>query len=307
MNTYNVYLPLIYKGNVLKMLGTQIEGTLKSQYIAPKAWVHRAIRWFEVEPSEGNIIWTPRMATDWNFLHNRNMMWGTRGCAEYARKIPEYSNSPPKKKYYANFATMCNKLIADYHVTHIEIWNEPDTDPAYMPPEHRDYYGGWGLFDDPIQGGLNYGNFLKVVYPLIKQAHPKTTVVAGALAMSEHTDPFIQGFTSIGNYFDAISYHAYCHWGAGYEALKINKQRIRKYSNKPLYCTETSLLKHDGITNPQFEQDQANYWVYVIKLGFDIKLDGLFWYSMDSQWLCSNMVDGSRRKPVWYNYHATLS
>jgi len=307
MKIYKAFLPLIYKSNVPSILGTQVEGNLVPAYIAPKAWVHRAIRWFEVETTQGTITWTPRMNSDWDFLYNRKMMWGTRGCAEYARKIPEYVNSPPKKKYYNNFAMMCNKLIKDFHITHIEIWNEPDTDPRYMPADHRPYYGGWGLFDDEIQGGLNYGGFLKIVYPLIKQAHPKTTVVAGALAMSEHTEKFIQGFTSVGKYYDAISYHSYPHWQQTYQLIHTNSQTIRKYSDAPLYCTETSLLKYDSITNPQFEQAQAEYWSYVIGLAYEIGLEGMFWYSTDSEWMCTNMVSGTRKKPVWHRYNTTLS
>jgi len=303
---FKTFLPVILKPKKQpKVLGTQIEGKIVPEQVAPRAWIHKAIKWFECELSEGNIVWTQKLLDIYEFLQDRDVVWGTRGCAEYAREIPEYPNSPPKVEYYAKYANLVIKAIEDFNLKYVEVWNEPDTDPHYMSSEARPYYGGWGTWDNPYQGGVYYGEFLSIIYPIIKSAYPDVTIIAGALACHEYTEPFLEGFAQFE--YDAISFHAYPYWKQSLDTMKQHVSMIRQYTDCPLYCTETSLIKYDSITNPEFENDQADYWDYVIQKGYELELTGLFWYSMDSEWKCTNLVSHSRKKPAWERYWNSLS
>ena len=309
--TYKTYLPLIFKPERRPhMLGTQTEARITSisHFLADNAWIHKAIRWFECEGAEPGIEFPNYLLTDCMLIEGRDVVWGTRGCAEYARAIPEYLNSPPKPEYYSSYAEFVIAAIELCNIQHIEIWNEPDTDPHYMAPGHDYYYGGWGTFDEPLSGGLNYGDFLAIIYPLIKQAHPDVMIIAGALACHDKTEPFLAGMTEHGIY-DAISFHAYPTWDSGtgaWNMMRKHVEMIRQYTDKPLICTESSLLKYDSITNPEFEEDQADYWDYFVEDAYSLGLLGAFWYDMTSGWRCCNMVNGGRTKPVWYKYYEAL-
>lgn len=103
------------------------------------------------------------------------------------------------------FTSFMTKFIGEYGsiVSAYEIWNEPN---GFM-------------FSNPIDPAA-YADLLKAAYPVIKQADPTATVVAGALGHVINfglftMDPvdFVQAMIAadpnIGNYFDALSYHPY--------------------------------------------------------------------------------------------------
>ncbi|GLP75689.1 hypothetical protein TUM20983_27990 [Mycobacterium antarcticum] len=104
----------------------------------------------------------------------------------------------------AAFATFMSKFVAQYgnEVSAYEIWNEPNSIQ----------------FSNPIDPAA-YAALLKAAYPVIKSADPTATVVAGAVGHVFTTgftmDPvdFVQAMIAadptIGQYFDALSYHPY--------------------------------------------------------------------------------------------------
>ena len=104
----------------------------------------------------------------------------------------------------AAFATFLSKFVTQYgnEVSAYEIWNEPNS----------------VQFSNPIDPAA-YAALLKAAYPVIKSADPTATVVAGAVGHVFTTgftmDPveFVQAMIAadptIGQYFDALSYHPY--------------------------------------------------------------------------------------------------
>ncbi|MFI5268371.1 MAG: transporter substrate-binding domain-containing protein [Chloroflexota bacterium] len=126
------------------------------------------------------------------------------GVPDWAR--PELTgHSLLTPQHYADFARFVATFAARYRgkVDAYVIWNEPNVDYE------------WG-YRKPDPAG--YGELLRVVYPLAKQADPRAQVLAAALAPNdEHSDKalsdldYLQQLYDSGAkpYFDGIAAHAY--------------------------------------------------------------------------------------------------
>ena len=118
-----------------------------------------------------------------------------------------------------------------YNVKYWELGNEPDVDPANMPPNA--VYGCWGNINDPYYGGGYYAELLKAIYPRIKVADPDAQVLIGGLLLDcDPTNPPIDANTGLprnctpsrflegillnggGEFFDSVSFHAYDYYGS---------------------------------------------------------------------------------------------
>jgi len=210
--------------------------TLELTRQAVAHWIRRnALNWSAVEPVEGQRDWgavadfeTELQATAQQGLEQIIIV---RGAPEWARKTENYPCSAVSEQKIPAFAHFMRDAAlrygqAPYGVRFWEIGNEPDVDPAELPPDSP--FGCWGDSSDPYYGGGYYAQVLGEVYPAIKSAHPDAQVLIGGLLMDcdpvnppegKSCDPsrFLEGvLKGGGESFDGISFHAYDYY-LGYQ------------------------------------------------------------------------------------------
>ncbi|MGB0388937.1 MAG: hypothetical protein ACPGWR_29295 [Ardenticatenaceae bacterium] len=267
-----------------------------------------------------------------------------RGTPTWAQKNPPYSCGPIKEDALDDFASFMRQLVErysgpPYNVTHWEIGNEPDIDPALVGPDN--FFGCWGNNDndDEYYGGGYYAEMLKRVYPAMKAANPNVQVLIGGLNLDcDPTNPppdkdckpgkFLEGILQNGggDYFDIVSYHGYSFWSAGAsgdwdlehgywkhrggvvlgKAHFLREVMAQFGYQKPLILTETSLLCYNPKTNPdcpgeQFFGAQANY---VIRLYTRLSANNILggtWYNLHHHgWRASDLfAPNNTPKPAY--------
>lgn len=151
---------------------------------------------------------------------------------EWAQKYPGVLCGPVAESAFEEYGQYLQALVRRYgqppfNVRYWELGNEPDIDYRLVPPDSP--FGCWGDSEDPYYGGEYYGEMLKVVYPMIKQADPQAQVLVGGLVLDcDPVDPpedppgsgklrdctstrFLEGIlkTGAGSAFDGVSFHAY--------------------------------------------------------------------------------------------------
>ena len=170
-------------------------------------WVVEYFPWAYVESQPGRFGWNH---TDLVIDHAER-----QGLTVVARLgfVPEWARPPDTSPLYLDedrfedFGRYAAEFARRYagRVEHIIIWNEPN-----LALE-------WG-YDavDPAK----YVAMLKIVYPMIKEANPNVTVLAGALAptLAPPGSPdgmndldYLQAMYDLGaaDYFDTLAIHAY--------------------------------------------------------------------------------------------------
>ena len=143
--------------------------------------------------------------------------------------IADYTCGAVRTEKFPAFADFMRQLVARYsspefNVHNWELGNEPDVDPVLVPKDSP--FGCWGDNMDPYYGGRHYGEMLKVVTPVIKQADALAKVWIGGLLLDRPNTPpnpncglpdcgrpelFLKGILVAGAspYFDILAYHAY--------------------------------------------------------------------------------------------------
>jgi polysaccharide biosynthesis protein PslG len=164
-------------------------------------WVRLDLDWNDIQPQNAQEYY-------WDDFDAVVAAAGARGLkllpiitysAPWARLAScpsEPKCAPANPTQYATFAQAAVKRYAPRGIHHWELWNEPNTDGAWMPKANVSAY---------VQ-------LLKAAYPRIKQADPSAFVVSGGLASSDHIDgiPQLDYLAAIyagggGKYFDAVA------------------------------------------------------------------------------------------------------
>ena len=247
---------------------------------------------------------------------------------------------------YANFIEQLVEKYSDseFNVHHWELGNEPDVDPTLVPIDQ--VYGCWGDINDPYYGGEHYGEMLKVVTPVIKAADPFAKVWVGGLLLDNpnttrpgygRPELFLKGILISGAapYFDIVGYHAYppyqnvrkdydldpfsvwYSWGGNVIGKATYLRSIMNQYNvtKPVFLNETGLMCPDhspyiAYCSPPvagFYQAQADYVVRAFTRGLSENVMGYIWYTLESGWRYTGLLDGTDPKLVYYAYQNLIS
>lgn len=215
-------------------------------------WIVEFFSWADIEPNKNSFDWRH---TDQVIDHAR-----AQGLTVIARLglVPPWARPDPIERattfnyldpdHYDDFGDFVYAFVDRYRdrVDHIIIWNEPNLSFE------------WGL--RPVDAAA-YVELLKVAYRRAKEANPKISVLAGALAptLEPEGSPaglndliYLQKMYDAGaqDYFDALAVHAYGLLAPMTEAPdpgRVNFRRIELLRDlmqqngdgaKPVYITE---------------------------------------------------------------------
>ncbi len=318
------------------------------------AWMrfNGRISWRDLQPNEGDPIQWEQIASFEEELRTLKRL-GVKPLviiSDYPHwatindPFPTSCGAIRADKFEA-FAQFVRELVARYKVPefdvhHWQLGNEPDVDPALVPPDY--HLGCWGDSQDIYYGGRHYGEMVKVIGPAIKAEDPSATVWLGGLLLYTHdtqtSDPgkpemFMKGILESGaaSYFDMVAYHAYAaydteeqidhelvgtwgEWG-GYVIGKARflRQVMDEYGvDKPLFVTEISLMCRESQPlceqpSEQFYQAQANHAVRTIVRGLAEGIQGYIWYSInDNGWRYTALLRRNEIKPVYVAYQELI-
>jgi Cellulase (glycosyl hydrolase family 5) len=310
----DVYLPIVIAPpQPPSLFGVDVrsyanDGMLPFVREANPRWVRAGdALWSQVERERGVYDWTALAQLEANVIRLRNLglepIVIVQQSPSWAQREPGRLCSPPSAEYLDDFARFMGAIAARYAsgpatINYWEVWNEPD----YTAAEVQDIsgFGCWASTQMSYSGGQYYGDALKRVYPAIKASNPNAVVLAGALSYELSREAislnFTRGmlFSTGGNAFDALSFHAYGEWGAG-DLLLLKTERLRAIlaeyglGDKPLFATEIAatcfsvrtLRVPAAIPCPaDFEQRQANYAARIYAETIALNLMGGLWYTL---------------------------
>ena len=216
-----------------------------------------------------------------------------------------------------------------YNVMYYELWNEPDEywGNVYSPSAE---FGCWGEPEDPYFGGGYYAEMLAEVYPAIKSANPNAQVILGGLLLpcepGSHDNwdycnmsKFVEGVlrNNGGDSLDYLNFHGYTsydttqpsailmekneHWwdtAGGQVEGKLGYLQDLMASNgvsKPILLTEAGLADpYDNAIGDYagFEQDKADYLVWLYARNLAKGIAGTTWYYLDGYgWESSGLLN----------------
>lgn len=303
---------------------------------AGASWVRRnALLWSAVEPMEGARNWADvaPLEEELKLARSRGltMILVIRSTPAWAQARSGVSCGAIQPDKLPAFGAFMRDLVARYskapfNVRFYELWNEPDVDPAMVPPDN--IFGCWGDAGDPYYGGGVYARALKAAYPHVKAASPRAQLWHGGLLLDCDPDNppagkdcrssrFFEGVLQAGGapYFDAVSFHAYDfylgdvgqyanpNWASSYDSTgpvitakaRFLRTLLERYDapKKPLINTESGLLCWEcPFSPPAFETTKAYYVPQAYAMARAENLIGNVWYSWEG-WFQSQLVDAA--------------
>ena len=230
-----------------------------------------ALLWNQVESQEGIRDWSVvadledelKAASE----HGLKEILIVRGTPTWAQEVPGSFCGPVKPEKLNSFASFVAEAVTrysspPYNVVYWEMGNEPDVDPALVPPDM--VFGCWGDPTDPFYGGEYYAEMLKLVYPKIKGANPSAQVLVGGLLLN--CDPlnppetqngsdsssdctsskFLEGILKNGGgkSFDGVSFHAYDYYYETYGHYGNSNWNSTWMTNGPVMSSKVSYLQN---------------------------------------------------------------
>lgn len=157
--------------------------------------------------------------------------------------------------------------------TCFEVWNEPNTD------------GFWR----PRQDAKAYAALLQAVYPAVKRANPKATVVGCTLAGLD--EAFLDGVAKAGGLqsMDAISVHTYCTpaspEGRGtFDEVRRFSRRVDALAGRhlPVWITEMGWPTQEGGGVSELRQAEMLARSYLLASAYpEIQALGWYWLGPD--------------------------
>jgi hypothetical protein len=321
-------------------MGIEVAGLNDSNAAQIKAsgasWLRRnALLWSEVEPQEGARNWAAAAA-----LEGELRLAASRGLNPILiiRSTPAWAQArsgvacgailPDKLPAFGAFMRdlVARYSKAPFKVRFYELWNEPDVDPALVPPDN--IFGCWGDAGDEFYGGGTYAAALKAAYPQVKAANRRAQLFLGGLLLDCNPDQppagkdcraarFFEGVLKAGgaDAFDAVSFHAYDfyagatgqysnpNWAATASSTgpviaaktRFLRTLLAQYGapNKPLINTESGVLCWDcRASSAEFEATKAYYVPQAFAMARAERLIGNVWYSWEG-WNQSQLADSA--------------
>lgn len=302
---------------------------------AGASWVRRnALLWSDIEPTEGARNWAAAapLEAEMKLANARglNFILIIRSTPAWAQARDGVSCGAIHQDKLPAFGTFMRDVVAryakaPYNARFYELWNEPDVDPALVPPDN--IFGCWGDMNDPFYGGGAYAEALKAAYPQVKKADKRVQLWSGGLLLDCDPDNppagkdcrasrFLEGVLKAGGAaaLDAISFHAYdfYDWKLGQYAnpnwasaststgpviaakARFLRKLLAKYGApaKPLINTESGVLCWDCASSPpDFETTKAWYVPQAFAMARELHLIGNVWYSWEG-WFQTQLVNG---------------
>jgi hypothetical protein len=256
-----------------------------------------------------------------------------RETPTWAQAVPGSFCGPIQDEDIPAFADFVKEVVAKYsqapyYVRHWEIENEMDV-PVNT---QTTVFGCWGDPGDEYYGGRYYAKVIQKVYPAVKTADPQSQVLLGGLLLDcdPNNPPIINGQAKDcssghylegvlvgggGNFFDAVSFHAYDYYyeqlGAfgnpNFDSSQANhtvlmdktaflRGVLNKYGfgNKPLLNTEVALLCVNDC-DADFELTKAYYLARAYADAIKAGLQANVWYTVAPSWRNTSLLssDGS--------------
>jgi hypothetical protein len=298
-------------------------------------WIRlNSLFWPDVEPQPGQRNWGELATLEKDLIaaskRGMQVVLVVRRTPAWAQSVNGLDCSAPRREHLPAFATFMRDLVARYsqppfNVKYWEMGNEPDLDPSL-----EGGYGVWGCWgdnNDPYYGGGYYAEMLKAIYPAMKSADPAAQVLVGGLLLECDTDylgcnqnRFLEGIVRSGGapYFDGVGFHAYDFFGfkPGHyinndwrsawnttgpvmvQKLNFLRSVLRQYNVEGKYfmMTESSILCWTCSASPaDHEMTKAFYVPQLFAAGMSNNVSAVIWYSYNSQWQQSPLVDGAGR------------
>lgn len=293
-------------------------------YVARNGLVQFTVRWDECELSKGVYTWPFQLDLNISALRNIGCRFiiNIKTTPEWARKYSGYLTSPPKSENYIDFANFINALITKYGTSlfyAVSLFNEPDTVRQELAQNWK-YFGAWIEGDNVNQGGKDYAEMTKIVYPIVKARFPGVFVHVGELMYTTHKH-FLDDAISDGLIGDVLAFHCYprFEWMAQYGtseqeildwAFTQFITSIQSISSLPLFMSETALL-YTNVNDLPAKQLQAKLYEYMsARLTWDWKIVGFNWFFLGGlgyQWENSQMIAMSGEKKPVYNRYQELA
>ncbi len=309
-------------------------------------WVRQAaVHWSTVEATEGVYDFTSLTWLETGLVNasQRGLtpIVVVRSTPSWAQLYTGVSCGPIKDTKLAAFGDFMYELVSRYSVPpynglYWEIWNEPDIDPDTPGIAPDSLWGCWGDDADTTgYGGGYYADMLEAVYPRVKDANPNAQVVLGGLLMDCdpavispcNTSKFLEGILDHndaddgGDFFDAISFHAYDfasttiegrftnpNWGTSNDdegPVLINKTQFietalaaHSVTGKYLMNTESAVICNYldasalDCQNPTARLTKEYYVAQSFAAAIAEGLEANIWYTLKG-WRGSALIDGS--------------
>jgi hypothetical protein len=256
----SLFLPLIGKGFPATPPVYGVETFNFDKWKLDKAtqaninWVRNAtFSWEEIEPTAPNPVHT----YNWNTVDNAGLIKAAeanltviaviKNTPSWAQKTAGLTCGPIAVSAWGAFYDFVYNLVSiysapPYNIRYFEFGNEPDVDPAYIPPAVYSVFGCWGDPKDTYYGGGYYAEMLKRAYPAAKAANPQAIVMNGGLLLD--CDPrypppgkdclpakFLEGMLrnqGAAN-LDILAFHGYPYYGtprSGYPGYSLGAQIV---------------------------------------------------------------------------------
>lgn len=333
--SYQVNLPMLSSGPPRGLLGIETTRLAPSRDLAgltamAPGWVRRnGLRWRDVEPLPGGgYRWDApalqALETELIAASQRGLrvVLVVQGSPEWAVDPFGVDCAPINPQHYENYARFLEAAVARYsappfNVKYWELGNEPD---AFVFTSNSPF-GCWGRPEDEFYGGRAYGELLKVAYPAVKRADPRSQVLNGGLLLERPYDPatgegrmarFLEGMLAAGagGSFDILAFHSYSYyngtadgglgaqdWKPGYLRALLERHGLEK----PLFNTEGALLCMAPSAACAEAQAHAMGRLYVRALRDE--LIGYIWYLYDSDGFRSTALvepqNPTQRRPAY--------
>jgi hypothetical protein len=362
-----LYFPLVEKPLVPTVFG--VENTnLESLYGAQTmiqggaTWIrYTVLSWSDLQPNKS-------VEPDWSsldvlkeqlstlYLKQVNIILNVRNTPGWAQKYSGSTCGPISEEEIPAFAQFMHDLVLQlsappYNVKYWEIGNEPDTPVRYGSLDYP--LGCWGEPKEKYYGGEYYAEMLKQVYPAIKLADSNAKVLIGGLLLNCDPDNpvydsdnkivdcspsrFLEGIVSSGggDYFDAVSYHAYdyfnypgsysnSNWNASSyttgPSSNIRAQFVRsvlaKYgvtdkllinSETALVCTLTACKDDDKLVRNNYETTKAYYLAVDYASAIANDLTSRIWYDIEGVWRYTGLLNNKTPRPSYYAFQTAAT
>jgi hypothetical protein len=272
--TYQLNLPLLGSGGPRGLLGAEAtrlapDRDLDGLTAMAPGWVRRnGLRWRDVEPLPGGgYRWDApalqALEAELAAASQRGLrvVLVVHGSPEWAVDPFGVDCAPINPQQHDDYARFLEAAVARYsappfNVKYWELGNEPD---AFVFSENSPF-GCWGRPQDELYGGRAYGELLKVAYPAVKRADPRSQVLHGGLLLEKPYDPatgdgrmarFLEGVLAAGagGSFDILAFHSYSY----YDGTPDGSLGAQDW--KPAYLRE--LLARHGVSKPLFNTEGA--------------------------------------------------
>jgi len=263
-----------------------VEANLDSLKAAGISAIRDEAPWGAVEREKGKLVMPERFDTYVRRAAAKGL--DVMLILDYANRFYDDGDRPRSPEAIEGFCRYSEFVVRHFgdDVPLYEVWNEWDIGIG-LPERHR-------------KGGSpeDYVKLLKAVYPRIKAANPKSTVIAGGSTSGGVKRGWLEGILKRGalDDCDAISIHSYNYndkfpqrgpeacaaWMADVRAM------LRKYNDGesvPFYVTEMGWPTHvtKGRTDPELS---ASYLARLYLLAREApSFRGLWWYDFqDDGW-----------------------